>query len=244
MRAGFRRVLQTVGLVALGAVGLWLCFGPQLRALWDPGLRVYAHNGEWVPNPNVVLPSFSGQPADFESRGMPLIEIPDRLAVPGREMLVAGPGCGLLRGKLGDSRITLPPPIEVTIRVSGDFALPSGDHGIMLDFHASGVRPEVASVVEGVTVPSGFWSRPERSWPWAEQIWLDPATRSASVLLPCTGTWRVTWTHTTRPEPGKFQSFGIVFGTGESTVNVAKDGEEHTIEIDPEEMDTFGVDDH
>jgi len=239
MRAGFRRVLQAVGLVALGSVGLWLCFGPQLRVLWDPGLRVYAHNGEWVPNPNVVLPSSPGQPPDFESRGSPLIEIPDRLAVPGREMLVAGPGCGLLRRKLGeDSRITLPPPIEVTIRVSGDFALPSGDDGIMLFFHASGVRPEVASVVEGVAVPSGFWDRPKP--PWREQIWLDPETRSVSVLLPCIGAWRVEWTHTTRPEPGKFQSLGIVFGMGESTVNVASDGEQHDLTIDPDALDTFG----
>jgi hypothetical protein len=63
------------------------------------------------------------------------------------------------------------------------------------------------------------------------------------VLLPCTGAWRVVWTHEQRPEPGEFLTFGIVFGMGESVLTIGSDGEEHTLSIDPEELDNGGFGD-
>jgi hypothetical protein len=212
----------------------------------DHDVRVYSHSGRLILKPSLVLPSPTpGQPPDFESRKsgpLSLILIPAEKATEGREMLVCGPGCGLLQGKFdGQHRITLPPPIRATIRVPGEFRLPSGDRGVSLRFSAAGVRPEVAAAVSGAAVQSNHWDRPE-SPVWDERIWLDPATRSVSVLLPCPGTWRVDWAQTERRPDGKAPSFGIAFGHGEATLTIAADGEEHTLTIDPEALDTLGGD--
>jgi hypothetical protein len=83
--------------------------------------------------------------------------------------------------------------------------------------------------------PSNHWDKPA-SLGW-DEIWLDPVTRSASVLLPCTGTWRVAWSQSDRRPDGKAPTFGIVFGRGEATLAVAADGEEHTLTIDPDALD-------
>jgi hypothetical protein len=243
MRARFRGALVSVVLPVAGGLivtGIAWQIGRAHRG--DHDLRVYSHNGRWVLKPSLVMPSSPGQPPDFKSSGPPgLILIPRHLATEGREILVSGPGCGLLRGKFeGQHRVTLPPPIRATIRVPGEFDLPSGDHGISLTFRASGVPPEVASAAAGAPVEASHWKRPE-SPVWDEQIWLDPATRSVSVLLPFPGEWEVKWMHTERPKPGKSNTFGIGFGWGESLLTIASDGAELTLAVDPEDLDKMGA---
>jgi hypothetical protein len=207
----------------------------------DHEMRVYSHDGRLIVKPRVVLPSATpGQPPDFESTWGSLVVIPERMATEGREILVCGPGCGLLHGKFdGEYRVTLPPPIRATIRVPGDFRLPSGDHGIDLRFTATGVRLDIATAAGAGPARADHWDKPESLW-WNEAIWLDPTTRSVTVFLPCTGTWRVAWTHVMREPDGKRPSLSIVLGHGEATLTVAADGEEHTLAIDPEALDTFG----
>jgi hypothetical protein len=41
----------------------------------------------------------------------------------------------------------------------------------------------------------------------------------------------------TRPEQGEFYAINIVFGTGEAVLTISSDGEEHTLSIDPEDLD-------
>lgn len=211
---------------------------------WDrftflPGndrLHVSSHDGRRVGKPVIILPSATpGQPPDFESKGLPFVRLPAGLAAEGREILVCGPGCGLLQGKFDGYRITLPPPVRATIRVPGELKLPRADRGIMLRFELSGVRPEIASVCANAPVPASHWDKPEALLGY-EQIWLDPATHSASVLLPCTGTWRVSWMLTDRPPEGKVSTFFVGYASGEATLTVAKDGETHALPIDPKDL--------
>ena len=230
------RVLVLTTVAGLFVVGIaW-----QLLPLWrgDQYLRVYSHDGRFVGMPSLRILSARGEPAAFASSGTPLIEIPADLATEGREIVVAGPGCGLLHAEFrGEHRLVLPPPLRARIRVPGQFELPSGDQGIALEFHAQGVSPDVASVLRCAPAPSTHWDGPDDPIFLSNHIWLDPETRSASVLLPCTGVWRVAWTHTTRPEQGEFSTFGIVFGMGEAVLTISSDGEEHTLSIDPEDLD-------
>jgi hypothetical protein len=231
-------LLVVIGVVVVFAVG-W----ERIAFLGgDHEMRVFSHHGRLILKPSLVLPSATpGQPPDFKSSFGALIVIPARMATEGREILVCGPGCGLLHGKFdGEHRVTLPPPIRVTIRVPGDFRLPSGDHGIDLRFSVTGVRPEVATAARAGPASSDHWDKPE-SPVWDECIWLDPTTRSASVLLPCTGTWRVIWSQVERRADGKAPSFSIALGHGDATLTIDADGEEHTLAIDPEALGTFGV---
>lgn len=223
---------------------LLLCAAVAAVIAWQVGrgsrgyheLRVYSHDGRWILKPRLVMPPFAGGKPDFESSGPVLIRIPRHLATEGREILVSGPGCGLLRTKFeGQGRITLPPPIRATIRVPGEFTLPSGDHGISLTLRLSGVAPEVATAAAVAPVEASHWDRPE-SPVWDERIWVDPKTRSVSVLLPCAGEWAVEWSHVEWPA----RSLGILFGRGESIVKIAADGEEHAVAIDPKELDKMG----
>lgn len=202
-------------------------------------LRVFSHDGKWVAMPSCIMPAPSGGPADFVSRpGWPIVEIPKELAKHGRELLATGPGCGFLRTEFrGQDRITLPPPIEVTISVAGQHPLPT-EHGIGLMFHAAGVSSEVASLLDRAPAPSNYCDEPRRRWP---QIWLDPESRSASVLLPCRGRWRVVWTLTLeRPKPGEFLIFNVACAQGESLLDIRADGEQHALTIDPEDLEPDG----
>lgn len=235
-------VLVFVTAACIVVVGVAWQLLPLLQG--DHELRVYSHDGRFVGRPSIRILSSPGQPEVFASDGWLPIEIPAHLATEGREIVVAGPGCGLLRTEFrGEHRLVLPPPIRATIRVPGEFKLPSRDHGISLRFHARGVSPDVASALLCAPAPSTYWDGPQDLvWP-SNHVWLDPATRSASVLLPCTGAWRVVWTHEPRPEPGEGHaySFNIVIGTGESILTIAADGEEHTLTIDPEDLDSAGL---
>jgi hypothetical protein len=235
-------ILVTVlGLVVVAGIA-W-----QLLPLWrgDHELWVYSHDGRLVMAPSVRILASPGQPAAFASSGTPFIEIPPHLTTEGREILASGPGCGLLRAEFrGEHRLDLPPPIRAKIRVPGRFELPSGEHGIDLSFFAQGVSPDVASVLLCAPAASTFWDGPEPFFP-SNHVRLDPATRTASVLLPCTGVWRVVWTHALHPgsEEGERSTFGILCGTGESILTIASDGEEHALVIDPEDLDTTGFGD-
>lgn len=235
------RVVLVVAAALIVGVAAW-----QLALAWlgDPWLRVYSHDGRPVMRPSFRILSSPGKPALFASDGWALIEIPADLDAEGREIVVAGPGCGLLRAKFGgEHRLVLPPPIRATIRVPGEFELPSGDHGISLRFHALGVSPDAASALLCAPAPATYWDGPPPLLGSSNHVWLDPATRSVSVLLPCTGAWRVVWTHEERPEPGEFRSLSIVFGMGESVLTIGSDGEEHALGIDPEEMYNGGLGD-
>ncbi|MHC4342942.1 MAG: hypothetical protein ACYSX0_22360 [Planctomycetota bacterium] len=178
----------------------------------DHELRVYSHDGRWVTWPSCVLPSPRGGPADFVSvYEMGLIQIPADLAERGRDIHVTGPGCGLLSTEFrGEHRITLPPPIRVTIRVPGNFRLPSGDHGVFLEFRASGVNPEIASVLNRAPAALDYLEMPEFPVRFDNTVWLDPVRRSASALLPCAGEWRIVWTHTSRLESGERPTLGLL----------------------------------
>jgi len=234
------RAIILVALGALALAALWR-FRPQS----DHDIRVYSHDGHWILKPSLVIPAPTGGEPDFESHGPALITIPARFATRGREMLVSGPGCGLLRTEFdGQDRITLPPPIRATIRVPGDFPLPSGDHGIELEFQASGASPALTSAVAGAAVAASHWDHPE-SPVWDESQWLDPETRSITVLLPCTGAWHVEWLHIDRPPPGESRSLSILYGKGEAVLTVTADGEELALTINPDDLDTmeFGLGD-
>lgn len=233
------RVLVLAAVAGLVVAGITWLLLPFLQG--DHELRLYSHDGRWVRRPSFLILSSPGQPAAFVSHEMFVIEIPADLETEGRQFLASGPGCGLLRATFkGEHRLVLPPPIRARIRVPGRFELPSGDHGIALEFHAQGVSPEVASALLGAPAPSTYWDGPEDLLVFSNHIWLDPATRTASVLLPCTGVWRVVWTHISRREGGDAPTFGILFGKGESILSIAADGEEHTLAIDPEDLDPDG----
>lgn len=236
------RVLVLVTVAGLIVVGIASQLFPLPRG--DHELRVYSHDGRFVARPSFCILSSPGQPPDFASSGTPLIEIPAHLATEGREIVVAGPGCGLLRAEFkGEDRLVLPPPIAVTIRVPGRFKLPSGDRGIALAFYALGVSPEVASSLLCAPVSSDYWDGPDPLI--SNHVWLDPATRSASALLPCSGEWRVVWAHMLRPKPGERDVYAInlEFGKGQSILSITSDRAEHALAIDPKDLDTAGMGD-
>ena len=173
-----------------------------------------------VPTPD---PPWTTLPEHF---GTPIL-LPDELL--GRTAFVTAAGCGVHRVELGTAPIRLPPPIRITIVVPGAHVLPSGDRGIELHFGAQGVPPGMAALLD--RAPASIYYRDLPSYS-ERVIWIDPATRSAEVLLPRAGRWLVRWTHRDRPR----RSIGIAFATGETTIDVTNDGERHALSIDPDEL--------
>jgi len=226
--AAGRISLIAVAFVAC-ALGVWRLRG-SLREVGQ--CLVYSHNGEPVFFPAILVRPPDGGKA-FVCLDPVIVRIPPEVADSGGEILATGPGCGLLRGMVShDDRITLPPPIRVTVEVAGTHDLPSGKYGLSLQFEAVGVDPETASVLGRGPVAADYW---DQTGPLRDrQIWVDPLTRTASALLPCTGRWRIKWNHTDRGP-----SLALVYGTGESEVSVDADGQRLTLTIAAQDLESI-----
>jgi hypothetical protein len=222
------------GLLAFIVAGLALLGWGLVRYLRAQGpCFVYSHDGEQVFLPAILVKLPDGRPP-FVHLNLGLFRIPADVADSGGEILATGPGCGLLRRTVRrESRITLPPPIRFDVAVAGSHALPSGEYGLGLRFEAVGVDPQTASVLGRGPVAADYWQRPRRSGFGDSEIWIDPSSRAAPVLLPCAGRWRIVWSHVDRPT----RSIGLVYGTGETEVSIAGDGERCTLTIGPEELE-------
>jgi len=221
------QVLVAGGLVVAGLV-VFVLLAPHLveGLLGDGSTLVLTPDGEVVTLPACLIRRVPGGEVVFESMQLLTLRIPPERTGPEYEMLLTGRGCGLLRGPVvTDPRITLPPPIHVTVVVAGTFPLPRGDMRLGLTFEWAGADADLARVLDRAPAPTGAPPFP------AEGIDIDPDSRAVRVSLPCPGPWRITWMHVTRG------TLGIVFAQSETTVTIAGDAERHELAIDPALLD-------
>jgi len=192
---------------------------------------VCAENGEVVPEPACLVRFPDGRPDHVPKRRVGIL-IPDRVADSGGRIMLTAPGCGWLERAVGrQETLTLPPPVRLEVEVPGRFPLPTGAYGIQLLVRSESPDAQVAALLDRAPVAAGYWEQPRAAR--SRQIWIDPATRSVSVLLPRTGLWRIEWIHTRRLEQ---RGFGLVFGEGACTVRIETSGEHHQLAIRPPDL--------
>jgi len=227
--------------VLAGAVGFSLWGVPRARDLLTGGrlLEVYTYDGRSVAVPDFIVWDASGKKPLFVSSYRMLTPIPRIHLAPGAEVQVFAPGCGLFRGSADQTRrVDLPRPIRVTIHVAGQHSLPSDKSGIELTFVPEDEHEEVTTRLTRAAVESDYWD-----WPRDERnndVWIDPATRSVSALLPCLGQWRIRWTHTDRDPSrarGEHRHISIIWARGETSVMIGDDDQLVTLTIPAEELD-------
>jgi len=227
--------------VIAGAVSLVQWGLPHARDLLVGGrlLRVESVDGETVEVPRFIVWNAARTEPLFVSEYLVLTRIPIEHLNTDAQLEIMAPGCGVFSGPLDDARrVILPPPIRVTVRVPGTHTLCSDGQGIELKFTPEGEPQFVADMLAYAAVEADYWDRAKNERD--SRVWIDPDSRSVSMLLPRAGRWRVGWALTSRdPDElrGEQSSIRILWARGEGQALSLKDGQEITVNIRKKELE-------
>jgi hypothetical protein len=202
------------------------------------GIGLESHDGREVRCPLGVVRDAATGRVVFRSKSLG-----SRLVVPpehrgdDRILAATGPGCGIYEGPFPAwTSIALPPAIRVEFVVPGDHALPAGEQGLRLTFGPVDEDDPLGSLLSHAAAPQddgedfpGPFDRPA--------IWIDPASRTARVLLPRAGPWMVRWSRTDRNEDGTMPSLSILWASGSQRIDVREDGQRLELSISPEQLE-------
>lgn len=188
-------------------------------------VQIVTREGEPILGAVLMLRRPGAEPdfSDSTSRGDGWLKIPRAKIREGAEMLVTAPGCAAVSGSLpSGSRIELPPGLEVTLKVAGDFALPRPPGFLELELTPGDEsdRRWSFALAEAVTPHDHRQQSLERQ---DRRLLVDPDTRSVSLRLPRRGLWKVGWSimrYETRAEGGLHERRGSGSGPAEPDLSI------------------------
>ena len=205
--------------------GLVLLLGGAAFATWQLAVwpfdtrwvQIVSHDGEPLMGALLVLQR-PGEPepdfADATNETNGWLEIPRGKIRDGAEMAAVAPGCGVLRGALPEGkRIVLPRAVEVTLKVPGDFPLPEPPGSLVFSLIPVGAPGRMEYAYTKAVLPAGLMQRDQVERIHAT-LRVDPATRSAALLVPRAGRWKLRWSFMVYERKGGGMS-GV--GTGPGT---------------------------